>query len=560
MSSSSVARHRGIDNFIARRYCLTKLKSLRGALTDGCVKAARNFSGGFEHLAGSGRFDCRVRPAPRTAPRLEVVLSQSASPKISFSTRLAFGVGQTAEGIKGSSFNIFLLFYFRQVLGLSGTLCGLALLIALFFDAFSDPMAGYLSDNYRSVRWGRRHPFMFLSAVPLAITFYFAFSPIDGLGQTGLFIWLTVFAVLVRLSMTLYHVPHFALGAELSTDYHERTTLFSYSTFFGYFGGLGVALAGYNFFFVETPEYANGLLNEKAYPWFALTGAVIMWVTIWVSAYGTRKRIPYLPPVPQKAEAFRFWNVGVEFFQALKNPSLRAVFFGYIIFIVTMGVRDVMINYLGVYFFELTSAQISLFLVAYFLGMLAAVMIATRVHQWIDKKPTLVLSLIGYLVFTTATPGLRFVGLLPDNHTPLLLPTILVLSFIGYACLVMNAITINSMLADIIDENELATHKRQEGIFYSARSFATKTSAGLGLLAAGVAIDVMGFPEKAVPGDVDAEVIRMLGMFWGPLSGLFCLIALVFYMRYRLNAKSHKQIMSALEERRSGAVPKNPNE
>jgi Na+/melibiose symporter-like transporter len=481
-------------------------------------------------------------------------LSQTAARKVKLSTRLAFGVGQTAEGINSAAFNIFLFFYFNQVLGLPGTLCGVAVFIALFFDAVSDPVAGQISDNYRSARWGRRHPFMFLAAIPLAITFYLLFSPIRGLGETVLFIWLTVFAVLVRLSLTLYHVPHYALGAELTTDYQQRTTLFSYSTFFAYFGGLSAAMAGYNLFFVETPEYANGLLNARAYPWFALTGAVFMWLTIWLCAYGTIKEIPNLPPVPQKAEAFRFQSVLKEIAGALKNPSLRALFIGYIIFIVTTGMREALIIHLGVYFFELTSAQVSLFLVAYFLGVMTAVMITTRVNRWIDKKPTLIAALIGYLVFSSATPGLRFVGLLPENHTPLLLPSILVLSYFGYACLVMISITVASMLADVVDENELNTYKRQEGIFYSARSFALKTSSGLGHLAAGVAIDAMAFPEKAVPGEVEAEAVRMLGMFWGPLSGLFGLLALVFYLRYRLNRKRHREIMSALEERRKQAL------
>ncbi len=92
------------------------------------------------------------------------------------------------------------------------------------FDAVTDPLTGSISDTLRH-RWGRRHPFMYASAVPLGLFFALVFNPPDGLGQWGLFAWLTTFAVLTRGAMTLYHVPHLALGAELSTDYRERSVI-----------------------------------------------------------------------------------------------------------------------------------------------------------------------------------------------------------------------------------------------------------------------------------------------------------------------------------------------
>ena len=91
--------------------------------------------------------------------------------KIAFSSKLSFGTGQVAEGLKNTAFGIFVLFDYNEVLGVSGALCGAAMGIALIFDAITDPLAGSLSDNWRS-KWGRRHPFMYASAIPLAIAFY----------------------------------------------------------------------------------------------------------------------------------------------------------------------------------------------------------------------------------------------------------------------------------------------------------------------------------------------------------------------------------------------------
>ena len=101
---------------------------------------------------------------------------------IPLDVRLAFGLGQMAEGIKGFSFSLFALFYYNSVLGLSASLAGAAMGIALLVDAVTDPLAGSISDRWRS-KWGRRHPFMVLSALPLGLSFWGLFSPPQGLSH-----------------------------------------------------------------------------------------------------------------------------------------------------------------------------------------------------------------------------------------------------------------------------------------------------------------------------------------------------------------------------------------
>ena len=125
------------------------------------------------------------------------------------------GVGQAAVamGIYG-----FLLFYYQQIVGLSGSLTGLALGIALVVDGISDPLIGSISDRFRS-RFGRRHPMMLFAIIPTAISFILLYSPPDELTQTGYFIWLTFFTVAVRTAITFYNVPHLALGAVISKNY-----------------------------------------------------------------------------------------------------------------------------------------------------------------------------------------------------------------------------------------------------------------------------------------------------------------------------------------------------
>ena len=135
--------------------------------------------------------------------------------RLPLSVKLFFGFGQAAEGIKNFGFSIFLLFYYNSVLGLPGWMSGLAVGIALVFDAITDPLAGSLSDRTRT-SLGRRHPYMYASIIPLAIGFYLLFTPPMGLSHWQLFGWMLCFAVLTRAGMTLFHVPHLSLGAELT--------------------------------------------------------------------------------------------------------------------------------------------------------------------------------------------------------------------------------------------------------------------------------------------------------------------------------------------------------
>ncbi|MFT6044272.1 MAG: GPH family glycoside/pentoside/hexuronide:cation symporter, partial [Porticoccaceae bacterium] len=134
------------------------------------------------------------------------------------SLKLGYGIGQVSEGVKTAAFNIFLFFYFNQVLGLSGSLAGIAAFLALTADAVTDPMIGHISDRWHS-RWGRRHPFMLVGAVPFGLALAMLFSPPSDLSQYGLFGWMLGWSVAVRLMMTLFYVPHLSLGAEIVTDY-----------------------------------------------------------------------------------------------------------------------------------------------------------------------------------------------------------------------------------------------------------------------------------------------------------------------------------------------------
>ena len=136
-------------------------------------------------------------------------------------TKLAFSSGAFQEGMVVAG-RITTLIFYNQVLGVSAALCGVAYVVASIVDAVSDPMVGAISDRFRS-RWGRRHPLMLMSALPIAISFYFLYRPISGLSEGALFAWQVCFLVLLRISTSFHNIPRDALGAELTDDHEYRT-------------------------------------------------------------------------------------------------------------------------------------------------------------------------------------------------------------------------------------------------------------------------------------------------------------------------------------------------
>ena len=212
---------------------------------------------------------------------------------IDFSTKLFYGFGAVANGAKANGFNYLLLFYYSQVIGLRADLVSLGILIALIFDAVSDPLIGYLSDNFRS-RWGRRHPFMYAAGIPVAVAYYFLWAP-PTLDEGDLFLYFVVMSVVIRTLITFYEIPATALVAELTPDYDQRTELMSFRYFFAWWGGLTMAVLNY---LVFLPEEKGGLEYVEGWQNYGLTASIIIFLSIYISTVGTHRHIPYLRQPP----------------------------------------------------------------------------------------------------------------------------------------------------------------------------------------------------------------------------------------------------------------------
>lgn len=464
-------------------------------------------------------------------------------------TKLAFGTGAAGEAIATFGFSSFVFFYYSQVLGLPGTLAGFAVTASLIIDAVTDPLMGAVSDRWRS-RWGRRHPFMVVAAIPLGVTVFCIFSPPTGLGDWALFAWLTGFSILMRLFVTMFNIPHLAFGAEMSEDYLQRSIIMSYNAIFSWVGGAGIFLLAQLVYFQSTPEYENGMLNQLAYPAFGLSASLLIVASLLACSWFTRDRIPLLPQVPENTLGIAPRAMLAELLEVLRNRNYLMLLLGLLFLAITIGTRATIEMHMNTYFWELLPRDLAWFPVGSGLGFILAFVLIKPMHERFDKRGTAVGAVVLLAFFATAPVAGRFLGMMPGNEHAALLPLLIFFSGAGYCTLAVLNISVMSMLADIADQHELKSGNRREGMFYSARTFFSKATTALGALVGGIAIDIIEFPAGAEPGTVPQTMLTQLGLLDGPIAVIPGIIAIYFYSRYTITRREHAEIRSALDARR----------
>ncbi len=473
--------------------------------------------------------------------------------QVALRTRLSFGVGTAAEQICLYSVGLLSMLYYNQVLGLSATLAGLAPTIALVFDAISDPLMGSISDRFKAKKWGRRHPFMFFAPVPIALSFVAIFNPPDSLEGFGLFLWFMVFSVVLRTCMTIFHVPHLALGGELSSNYLERSKIMSYNMFFGWLGAAGTHFVALTFAFAATATYVNGLLNPDAYPVFSVIAAVIVVVILYSSAWFTRDQIPRLSQPAENQPAFSLSEFWSDIRAVLINRNYVFLLLGLFFLSIMLGTRSAFNLYMNTFYFEFLPAQIALFVFGSAFGYVGAFALTTQIHRLFDKRAAIVVGAVLLSIIPAMPVMLRMAGYFPDNGDVWLLP--LMISFSGFGGIALGILNISVMsaIADIADENELLYGRRQEGVLFAARTFFSKADMALGHFLAGITLDLISFPVKSKPGEVDVDVIYWLGLADSPITIIPGLIGACFYAGYRINKKRHAGIREKLKLQRASA-------
>ncbi len=484
-------------------------------------------------------------------------MSEASAPthyrQVRFPIRVAYGVGSIADGAKNASFNAFLVLYYTTVLGLPGTLSGLAIFIALCVDAITDPLVGSISDHFRS-RWGRRHPFMYFAAIPMGLCFYGLFAPPEGLTQNLLFGWLIALAIGVRLFLTFYMVPSGALGPEMTTSYDERTRLVAYRWLIGWMGALLVLMAGWFVIFADNEVVGDGRLDAANYPELGIFGGILVAAAILISSLGTHSLIPRLRRVEGTGPLFSLRRFVRDAVAALRNHSLRMLLGSSLFSATAIGVSEVLGTYMNTWFWEFPSTQIGLLAASQIVPLLLGFSLVGIIsRRWDKRKATIGLAL--FAIFWGPIPVLmRLAGLAPENGSPFLIVFIMGHGLFLIAAVIQIAILNSSMVMDATDEHEVEAGQRREGTFIAVNTFTGKAVSGFGNFLGGIVLDVIGFPAgqvDAAVGSVPEETIRQLGLVAGPGLVIFYLCGLWFISRLRLTRERYAEISNVLSERGS---------
>jgi Na+/melibiose symporter-like transporter len=481
----------------------------------------------------------------------------ASADKLTLKTKLSFGIGSAAEAIALHTITAYAVLFYNQVLGLPALLAGLAVSASLVLDGVIEPMAGSMSDRTRSP-FGRRHPYMYSAALPIALAFFAVFNPPKGLSDVALFAWFLVSVSILRWSMAFYHTPHIALGGELSSNYTERSKVMAYNSFFTWAGGALTTFIALRVFFKRTPEYPRGLLNPEAWSPYALTMGAAAFVILLGSALLTHDRIKHLPQPAKDLPRFSLTAFYKDVKWALTNINYVWLLIGFFFLSVTLGLRTVLHVYVNTFYWGLDSEELSFFIIGTFAGYATAFLAAARLHGRFDKKRTMIVAAACYGTIP-AIPILMGLFGVWSHETPGIVAILIAFSALSYAALSMLSISVMSALADVADENEARHGVRQEGVLYSTRTLFAKVDQAVGTALAGVVLTFIAFPEKAKPGQVAADVLHNLALWDGVIAGVPAVIAAVFYGRYRINRASYEKTRAAIAARRASLLQPDPD-
>ena len=469
------------------------------------------------------------------APRDQVALGQ----------KLAYAAGMLVNNLQAAALPAMMVIL-NLGLGMDPALVGLVGFIPRIFDALSDPMMGYISDNTRS-RWGRRRPYILVGALCAGLMFAGMWQMPSGSSASFYFWFFLVASILYFLAYTVYSTPFVALGYEMTPDYHERTRLHAFANTAGQLAWLGVP-----WFYAVM---ASDLFVDKVHGARVLAlwvGATIVLLGI-IPALACRERLPALgtpsksPRIGLKASTAQFLSgiattlkcrpflkLCAATFLVFNGFQLGITFSIYVMIYYVYGGDDKLAGDLNGWFGTLTS-----------LATLVVIPLTATISQRLGKRRTFLLtisiSLVGY--------GVKWFGYNTEIPYLLLLACPLVAFGVGSLFTLMG-----SMISDVCDYDELHTGQRREGVFGAIYWWMVKVGLALAGLMGGILLKTSGFitpPKDATEPIVQtAETLLYLRLFDIFIPMATSALALAIIWRYEITETRAHEIRAELERRR----------
>jgi glycoside/pentoside/hexuronide:cation symporter, GPH family len=415
------------------------------------------------------------------------------SKKVPLGQKIAFGFGMLANQMFPASVGVFII-VLVQDLGFAAFIWGVIQFAPRIFDAITDPIMGFISDNTRS-KWGRRRHYVFLGSIIMGIAFVFMWQLYKGDGLTYNFWYFMIWSLVFYLGLTIFSVPFVAMGYEISDDFHERTQIMAVSQFIGQFAWV---IAPWFWVILYNPDWfpdGAGAGVRELSVWVAIPCSLFAMIpAIFIKSKSTLGRTDFLPITPTYVRK-SIVNIFTSALDAFKIKQFKKIAFATFLIFNSFNVIA-SFTFLIIVHFMFNSDPASAGSWPAIHGSVGAIFtsfLVIPIINWmakaLGKKKAFIIaqsiSIIGYILFwflfVPGKPHL-FIYALPFH------------SFgIGSLFTIMM-----SMTADICDLDELNTGKRREGVLGAVYWWMVKLGFGIAALLSGSILWLVGFDAEAV--------------------------------------------------------------
>lgn len=462
--------------------------------------------------------------------------------KVPMFTRIGWGFGGLADNFMFNTFVALGTLVYVNHFKLSPGLAGMALGLPRIVDAFTDPWIGNLSDNSKS-RFGRRRPYMFLGVLlcvilmPLLWTLPMTETASNPWYSNMPFVYIVVIGSLLSIAYTLFVVPYTALGFELTPDYDERTRVIKWRMYIGLFGSLA----------------AGWLFRAAAADYFPNLGAGAFWVTMAVSVIVLISGL--IPVFTCREDTTVERQEPIKLIPAVKytmtNRAFVILFIAYIAVVaaifIAQGIAPLLMQH---YVFggdakALGNFQGWLQTMAVGLSYVSIMLIG-----FISMKFSKRIAMITGLVLAAVGVALNYIAM--DPRWPWAMFITSFISFLGLqGCWLM----IDSMVADVCDDDELRSNRRREGMFSAVKGVALKAAQGVTFGLGGYLAVLAGYdPSQVDAGGLDESTAIKMKMLVVGCQTLGLLVAVALFRFYPITRQRAEETRRILDERKSNAT------
>ena len=445
--------------------------------------------------------------------------------RLGWPVRLAWMVCAMPELLKSFAWDAFVLFYYAQVVGLNGLLIGVAIATIILFDTLVDPWIGALSDRLAHARFGRRHTLMFAAIVPFMVGIALVFAPPVGMSQGGILGWLLGSGLLARCGISLWTVPAYALGGELSVDPGERRVIAVLRNLGNQLVILSVPAIAFGVFFAHNTTFPKPQLNPAPYPGFGLFVALLGGALMLIGGLGTYRRARAIEAADTAREtepqAQGLRAILGAFVSAVRiTPNIGRLLLVAFLVLFTNSVINQLSLHLATYFWQLDSTWTPRLLMAATFGSVLAMALAPAFVRRVGSRRAMTLGLSGFFTIQASAILLPLSGFAPAPATAAIGALVFGIRFLGGLAYGLYVVPFNVVTYEIGDEHEASTGRPAQGIVASFMFIGLQLGSGAVALLAGSFLGLIDFPVGVPVAQMPPEKVRALAWF------VFVLIAL----------------------------------